>query len=69
MLAARGGTTAIDQDASVNCRPSPQPGAKDPAETSSVTEDDNSEDDSDSRESAAYRCTHCFTTSITSFSH
>lgn len=44
-------------------RPSPQPGEKKPDETSSVTEDDNeSEEDSDSRD-AHYRCSHCFTTS------
>lgn len=45
-------------------RPSPQPGEKKPDETSSVTEDDNeSEEDSDSRD-AQYRCSHCFTTSM-----
>lgn len=48
-------------------RPSPQPGEKKPDETSSVTEDDNeSEEDSDSRD-AQYRCSHCFTTSMFSF--
>ncbi|KAK9746205.1 Atrophin-1 family [Popillia japonica] len=51
------GRTPVETE---NSRPSPQPG-KEPGETSSVTEDDNSEDDSDSRD-AQYRCSHCFTT-------
>lgn len=53
----RGNNTTVETES----RPSPQPG-KEPGETSSVTEDDASEDDSDSRE-AQYRCSHCFTTS------
>ena len=31
---------------------------------SSASEDDNSEDDSDSRDLAAYHCRHCFSTCI-----
>ncbi|ENN72514.1 hypothetical protein YQE_10855, partial [Dendroctonus ponderosae] len=68
---SRGGTTAAGRtsgtatpapEATEN-RPSPHPCEKKPDETSSVTEDDNeSEEDSDSRD-AHYRCSHCFTTS------
>lgn len=65
-IAGRGGAAPETES-----RPSPQPG-KDPGETSSVTEDDNSEHgrdseyDSDSRE-APYKCQHCFATSTTTF--
>lgn len=49
----------LQQEVTVSPQPTSNP--KELGETSSVTEDDNSEDDSDSRD-FVYRCQHCFTT-------
>ncbi|XP_026472131.1 arginine-glutamic acid dipeptide repeats protein isoform X3 [Ctenocephalides felis] len=52
----------------VTVSPQPTSNPKELGETSSVTEDDNSEDDSDSRD-FVYRCQHCFTTDSRDWQH
>ncbi|KAL0271680.1 UNVERIFIED_CONTAM: hypothetical protein PYX00_008695 [Menopon gallinae] len=50
-----------DKEGQQSARPSPNP--KESNECSSGTDEDNSEDDSDSRDQSGYRCQHCFTAS------
>ncbi|KAG8225081.1 hypothetical protein J437_LFUL000060, partial [Ladona fulva] len=60
-------TRTPKEDSSVG---SSRPNSKEHGEaTSSVSEDDNSEDDSDSRDQAGYRCQNCFTTNSREWQH
>lgn len=61
------GTPKEDKEGQQSARPSPNP--KENTECSSGSDEDNSEDDSDSREQSNYRCQHCFTSNSRDWQH